>query len=586
MKFELGPGMKCDLDMLIERRMFIQASSGGGKSRTLRRICEQTHGKIPQIIIDPEGELVTLREKFDYVLAAGAGGDTQAHPRTAGLLAEKLLELGVSAIIDLYELKRQQQQDFIKAFFTALMEIPKRLWTPRLIIVDEAQLFAPEGVKCDTTAEVIDVATRGRKRGHVLIAATQRIGMFDKNVAAVLHNKLIGFTSLDTDLKRAAFELGFDKEKMLGLRELEPMHFWGFGPALTRTPTLVEIGPHVTSHPKHGQKVTAVTPPPTEKIKALLPQLADLPVEAEQRAKSIDDLKRDNAELRRKLATAERQVSLRVEPKAETKVERVVVPMLTEGHLGDLKAASTRLQATFADARGLVERVDEARSSLVTALHRIDVAIAQATKPVQTAARVHPAFPPLPAKKRPSPVVSSQPHFEKIESAFGDASVSLATAQRKILNALAFLEQVGYALPDKVQVSLFAGLSPTAGHTSNMFGGLRTAGMIEYLAGGKVRLTDSGRAHADAGQVPQSAEEMQQLLLGRVAAAQRKILTVLIEAYPQPLNRREASERAGLSPDAGHTNNMYGGLRTMGVIDYPTPGTVVALPVLFLEGAA
>jgi hypothetical protein len=61
---------------------------------------------------------------------------------------------------------------------------------------------------------------------------------------------------------------------------------------------------------------------------------------------------------------------------------------------------------------------------------------------------------------------------------------------------------------------------------------------------------------------------------------------VLIEAYPNPIDKREASERAGLSPDAGHTSNMYGGLRSMGVIDYPTPGTVVALPVLFLEGAA
>ncbi len=110
------------------------------------------------------------------------------------------------------------------------------------------------------------------------------------------------------------------------------------------------------------------------------------------------------------------------------------------------------------------------------------------------------------------------------------------------------------------------------------------AGLVEYPSNGRASLTDSGRALADPGQVPQSAEEMQALLLGRVAAAQRKILTVLIEVYPNVLDRREASERAGLSPDAGYTNNMYGNLRSMGLIDYPSKGTVVALPVLFLEG--
>ncbi len=239
--------------------------------------------------------------------------------------------------------------------------------------------------------------------------------------------------------------------------------------------------------------------------------------------------------------------------------------------------AAAQVQATFAEARGVAEQMVEARGALTDALKRIDVAIAQATRPVQTPAKIHPAFPPLPAKKRPSPVVSPTP-------AVAGEATGLATAQRKILNALAFLEQVGYATPDRTQVSLFAGLSPTAGHTSNMFGGLRTAGLIEYLADSKVRLTAASRALADPGQVPQTAEEMQTYLLGRVAAAQRKLLTVLIAAYPEPIDKREAAERAGLSPDAGHTSNMLGGLRSMGIIDYPEPKMVVALPVLFLEG--
>ena len=80
--FEIGHGLTCDLDRLIASRLLIQANSGGGKTRTIRRLLEQTHGKVQHLVIDPEGEYQTLRKRFDYVLAAPKGGDTAAHPRT------------------------------------------------------------------------------------------------------------------------------------------------------------------------------------------------------------------------------------------------------------------------------------------------------------------------------------------------------------------------------------------------------------------------------------------------------------------------------------------------------------------------
>ena len=101
MKFELGPGVRCDLQKLIDTRALVQANSGGGKSHTLRRLLEQTHGRVQQLVIDPEGEFASLRERYDYVLAARHGGDTAADPRAAKLLAERLLQLGVSAILDI-----------------------------------------------------------------------------------------------------------------------------------------------------------------------------------------------------------------------------------------------------------------------------------------------------------------------------------------------------------------------------------------------------------------------------------------------------------------------------------------------------
>ena len=83
----LNQSVRIDLPTLLDTRLLVQANSGGGKSWLLRRLLEQSHGKVQQIVIDLEGKFSTLREKYDYVLA-GKEGDTPADPRSAGLLAK------------------------------------------------------------------------------------------------------------------------------------------------------------------------------------------------------------------------------------------------------------------------------------------------------------------------------------------------------------------------------------------------------------------------------------------------------------------------------------------------------------------
>src|SRR2546429_3165115 len=241
-----------DLSTLIDTRLLVQANSGGGKSWLLRRLLEQSHGKVQQIIIDLEGEFSTLREKYDYILAAKEG-DTAAEPQSAVLLARRLLELNVSAIIDLYELSHQERKRFVRLFLSAMINAPKSLWHPCLVIVDEAHVFAPQTGQSEAMEAVIDLATRGRKRGYCAVLATQRLSKLHKDAAAECNNKLIGRTGLDIDRKRAAEELGFtSKEATLALRQLEPGEFFAFGPAISSEVTKVQVGSVTTSHPKAG----------------------------------------------------------------------------------------------------------------------------------------------------------------------------------------------------------------------------------------------------------------------------------------------------------------------------------------------
>lgn len=208
-----GKNLSIDLDVLLTTRLLITANSGAGKSWLLRGIIEQLYGHVQQIIIDPEGEFNTLREKYGFALV-GQGGEIPADPRIAGDVAEKLLELRLSAVCDLYEMRPEQRGQWVEKFLDALVNAPKKLWHPCVVIVDEAQMFCPESKAGESAAHgpMVDLTTRGRKRGFCPIWATQRLANLDKQASSNLLNRLVGGTFEDVDIKRALYLLSVAPE--------------------------------------------------------------------------------------------------------------------------------------------------------------------------------------------------------------------------------------------------------------------------------------------------------------------------------------------------------------------------------------
>ncbi len=126
----LNDDIALDLTVLIEIRLLEQANSGGGKSFALRRLLEQSDGKVQHLVIDVEGTFRTLPERFEYLLL-GTDSDEVDYPLTtenAAQLAITLLEMRTSAILDLYELLPSQRQQIVKLFLEALINAPKHLW--------------------------------------------------------------------------------------------------------------------------------------------------------------------------------------------------------------------------------------------------------------------------------------------------------------------------------------------------------------------------------------------------------------------------------------------------------------------------
>lgn len=309
---------RLNVPSLLETRLLVQANSGGGKSWAVRRLLEQTAGGVQQLVIDPEGEFATLREHFDYIICAPSGADAVATPKTAALLARRLLEAGVSAVLDIYDLKAHERQLFVKRFLDALINAPRSLWHPVMVVLDEAHTFCPQTGSAEAASAVIDLATRGRKRGQCLVLATQRLSKLHKDAAAECLNKLVGRTGLDVDVKRAADELGMTpRDAMEQLRGLAPGEFYAFGPALSNAVAKVKIGTVVTTHPKSGHRMMQAPPAPSAKVRQQLAKLADLQQDAEEEARTMEDLRQQLATVRGQLTKAQRQAEQAGVPEAE-----------------------------------------------------------------------------------------------------------------------------------------------------------------------------------------------------------------------------------------------------------------------------
>ena len=498
----LGKDAPLDLDRLIETRLLIQANSGGGKSWAIRRLLEQTHGRVQQIVLDVEGEFHTLREKHDYVLARPHDGDCVAHPKTAALLAEKALELGVSLIADIYELKAHERLAFARSFLTALVNAPKRLWHPALIVIDEAHVFCPQTTGAESGGAVIDLMTRGRKRGFCGVLATQRLSKLHKDAAAEANNKLIGRTGLDVDMKRAAEELGITKrDDMLALRTLDAGTFFAFGPALSLEVRQVKVGPVATTHPRPGQR-QAPTPPPSQKVKAALAKLTDLPKEAEEEARTSVDLRRELAETRRKLTMAERGAPA-VDPKA---IEGARTQGYREGRQAGLLEAAPILQRM---AEGTAATAKTASEAIARALQSLPKA-------------------PLPVKIERK-YSNSIPAPRRATTNGHNAGAAIGKGERKMLTAIAqHPEGV-----DREQLTILTGYKRSSRDT--YLQRLRAAGYIED--GQTITATQEGVGTlGDFDPLP-TGDALAHYWMQRLSGGEREILRVVLDAYPQSVDR-------------------------------------------------
>ncbi len=588
-----------NISILMATRALIQSASGGGKSWLLRLIAEQAFKrKIQIIIVDKEGEFATLREKFGFVLV-GKKGETPADPRSANKVAQKLRELRVSAVCDLSELHHQQRHEWLYHFIEGLLNCPKAFWHPCIVIIDEAHYYCPEvesrRIERRPAAKdaVIELTDQGRKRGLCPILATQRISKLDKNATAELLNVMVGPTFYHDDRERAAKEMGIptrDKEFLSRILKLEPGEFFCVGRAISKEVILVKVGGVETTHPdvsQRSRKFFLKPPPPPEKVKALLPKLADLPKEAEVEAKTKEEMQRRIRELQVQLRQKEREVR---QPPAAKVVHRTIQKGLGKRAVRQIARAEVakRSEEIFAPLAGYLEAIEVAaadaeknsrslRSTLVgwrersvnlrqaakkawrhlrRARKHITVKVSvQAPKEQATVGRLgwQPDFrtQPRPRPAQPIPVPATV--------AAGDSKKIPPGAQRMVECAVQWHPN-GLT---KGQVAAHAKVKMRGGTYGTYLSMIRGRGLIE-VKDGKIYATEAAvEKYGGPGlSAPTTTQEVLDLWIPKLPPGAQRMMDVILQRQGQPVDYETISAESHVALQGGTFGTYLSKLRT------------------------
>lgn len=556
------------------------AVRGAGKTNTARVMAEEMFAAgVPFVAVDPVGSWYGLRSSRDgkspgiaVPIFGGRYGDLPLDKGAGNLIADLVVDQRLSCVIDLTGFESEGAR---KGF---LLDFARRLYQrneqPLHLFLEEADDYIPQRPMRDE-AQLLraweNIVRRGRSRGLGMTLITQRSASISKSVLTQVGTLIAMRTTSPQD--RAAVEAwikyhGQREEVLASLASLGNGEAWVWSPHFLGTTERVKFRLSNTydsgKTPKMGDSTRSATLADVD-----LAEVERRMGEVVERAKSEDprELLRRVKELETALAAAQAATA---EP-----VTRIV-PALTPDDLAATLGTSSfldtiaqRLQSLSdelaATSRGLGEggaeiraRVEAARARALAAGDTSDLAAHPVADFVQAEARA--------AARRPA--------------ARADGEIS--GPQRRILDALAWMETAKVRTPTKVQVAFLAEASPTSSSFTNNLGTLRSAGLIDYPSGGLVTLTDAGRGLANKPVRKLTSADLQERFLARLQPAKARLLARLIEIYPRDIPKVRLAEEIGQSATSSSYTNNLGSLRTLGLLDYPSPGSVAALPILFV----
>jgi hypothetical protein len=337
-------------------------------------------------------------------------------------------------------------------------------------------------------------------------------------------------------MKRAGDELGLDKDGRQQLRDLTPGEFFAFGPAMGLGVQRVRSADVITRHPDSG-KMGSVVPPASASVQAMVSAIGDLPQLAAQDESELEALRRRVRELQEQART---RVATKMNPPVTVTDERLLVAQYQKGYEDGVRTSDEHVAAFWVSTK---ERIATLVRSIEDQLPSRTVRDAHDGVSVGTHATVMMRKASAAMSAHPQPVPENAP--------------AISAPQRRMLDALVELETIGIAAPARGHVAVWSQQSPTSSGFLKNLSTLSSAGLIERLSGGAVRITDAGRAIASRPDAPATLQDLHARWIGHVSGPQQRMLREMIAHHPRPVGKDVLATFTDQSPtSSGYLKNL------------------------------
>lgn len=536
------------------------------------------------VVLDPIGVWWGLRSSADgkhgglpVVIFGGDHGDVPLEATAGTLLADIVVDEGLSVVLDLSAFRKAEQARFVADFAERLY---RRNRDPLHLFVDEADAFCPQRPmpgEQRMLGAMEDLVRRGRARGVGVTLVTQRSAAINKAVLSQCEVLVALRTThpRDRDAIDEWIKVHGEPERrdelMSSLAGLPIGTAWVWSAGWLDVFQRIKVRRRTTFDSSATPKVGEKRPTPKRLASVDLAAIHDRIQATIERAKAEDPraLRAEVAELRRQLE--------RAKAVPEVREVRVEVPAFANGE-------AAHLARTLDELSGVAMKIYTASEHLERALARVGQ-----TLPVDQATDLLGALREsiVEAERRPRhrrsldgrrgslPAVSAtQPPDQAPE---GDTSLK-AGARR-------MLEVLGRHHPVRVtrsQLGTLSGFAPRGGTFSTYLSTLKRFGYVDELEG-LVGITDAGFDRLGfRPAAPESTEEIVEMWRGALKAGARAMLDELVAAHPEGLTRAELGDTAGFAP-AGGTFGTYLSILRRNGLAAERDGVVYAGEALFLD---
>lgn len=573
----------------LDDRLGFIGTSGSGKTYNAGTAIEMLLAKHARaVIVDPLGAWWGLRlladgktpSNFNVVIFGGEHGDLPLNDQAGALIGETVATMAESCIIDLSKLpSRSAERRFMVAFLETIYR--KAPGDPFHLVVDEADLFAPQ--KPQKGDEVLlghmdNIVRRGRMRGFIPWLISQRPAVLNKNVLSQVDG-LLAFkltASQDRDALDGWIEGQAEKAQGKEIKDSLPTFQVGEGliwlpghGILERKPFPQKVTFDSSRKPRRGEKLKS------RKLKALdvgkLEQQIAAVVE-QAKASDVPTLQKRIRELEAAAKKAQAAPTPAADPLAIVAAEERGFDQASKKLTAEMQRELHRRTVEWLS--GIGERIgplmtflgEEAKAAKAQKFaFKIDFTPSgqQAVKRTTVDA----------PKREPAASPGNAPKSPAAPAGGGDVS----GPEQKILDAILWWNVLGIAAPSHAQTAFIAGYSHKSGSWATYLSRLRSKGWIEGR--GDLVLTDLGTQLANVPDAPPSTEALHQAVLGKIDGPMQRILSPLLEAYPNGLSHAEAAEKAGYSHQSGSWATYLSRLRSLDLI--AGRGELKAEPWLF-----